>query len=314
MIFTKVLQLTIPCYNNTLFGENDVEKLVKILYDISLNFKYLTLGKTSGSFDEANKLLLGGFGTVDKGVLAYGREVAVKRLFFNKKHRVADSYNEVNIISSIAHKNLARLLGYNCSGPESLLVYEFLHNHSLNRFIFDSKLWANIADFGLARSFQEDKSHLSIAIAVIFRSIVIWQQQGPSHPCFHGAQLSPEFMNLAFNVLPEPSACYGAGQNGNRQNPVRLRYYGASHQGSNLVSSLFQVSQRDFTALRHQPSSQLAISSDTNMSPKGTNERIMGNQSAPQPIQADSLDEHVSHAEFRTTFTTLADSVTSQNK
>ncbi|PHU22304.1 Cysteine-rich receptor-like protein kinase 2 [Capsicum chinense] len=231
-------------------GENDVEKLVKILYDISLNFKYLTLGKTSGSFDEANKLPLGGFGTVDKGVLAYGREVAVKRLFFNKKHRVADFYNEVNIISSIAHKSLARLLGYNCSGPESLLVYEFLHNHSLNRFIFDrvkgkdlnyekrfkiiigtvedSKLRANIADFGLARSFQEDKSHLSIAIVVILgymapkyiahgqltekvdektielycpwesRSIVIWQQQGPSHPCSHGAQLSPEFMNLAF--------------------------------------------------------------------------------------------------------------------
>ncbi|XP_049373365.1 cysteine-rich receptor-like protein kinase 2 [Solanum verrucosum] len=146
------------------------------------------------------------------GVLADGREIAVKRLFFNNKHRVAGFYNEVNIVSSIEHKNLIRLLGCSCSGPESLLVYEFLPNQSLDRFIFDpikgkalnwekrfeiiigtaeglvylhentktriihrdikasnilldSRLRAKIADFGLARSFQEDKSHISTVLA-----------------------------------------------------------------------------------------------------------------------------------------------------
>lgn len=69
-------------------------------------------------------------------MLADGREVAVKRLFFNNRHRAADFYNEVNIISSVEHKNLVRLLGCSCSGPESLLVYEFLPNQSLDRFIF----------------------------------------------------------------------------------------------------------------------------------------------------------------------------------
>lgn len=181
-----------------------------------------------------------------QGVLQDGREIAVKRLFFNNRHRAADFYNEVNIISSVEHKNLVRLLGCSCSGPESLLVYEFLPNKSLDRFIFgryptvssifqiemyfcrsltaadylqtllnnmtdsnkaktlnwekryeiiigtveglvylhensntriihrdikasnillDSRLRAKIADFGLARSFQEDKSHISTAIA-----------------------------------------------------------------------------------------------------------------------------------------------------
>lgn len=71
-----------------------------------------------------------------QGVLPDGREIAVKRLFFNNKHRAADFYNEVNIISSVEHKNLVRLLGCSCSGPESLLVYEFLPNKSLDRFIF----------------------------------------------------------------------------------------------------------------------------------------------------------------------------------
>ncbi|CAN0893134.1 Cysteine-rich receptor-like protein kinase 2 [Linum grandiflorum] len=104
----------------------------------SLNFKYSTLEKATRSFDEANKLGQGGFGSVYKGVLADGREIAVKRLFFNNKHRVADFFNEVNMISTVEHKNLVRLLGCSCSGPESLLVYEFLHNRSLDFYIFDA--------------------------------------------------------------------------------------------------------------------------------------------------------------------------------
>ncbi|XP_010026658.2 cysteine-rich receptor-like protein kinase 2 [Eucalyptus grandis] len=191
-------------------GSDDAEKFVKILHDSSLNFKYSTLEKATESFDSANKLGQGGFGTVYKGVLPDGREIAVKRLFFNTRQRVAEFYNEVNIISRVEHKNLVRLLGCSFSGPDSLLVYEFLPNKSLDNFIFDtnrgkalswekrvdimvgtaeglvylhesskiihrdikasnilldSRFRAKIADFGLARSFQEDKSHISTAIA-----------------------------------------------------------------------------------------------------------------------------------------------------
>ncbi|RHN55018.1 putative protein kinase RLK-Pelle-DLSV family [Medicago truncatula] len=193
-------------------GSNDAEKLAKSLEQKSLNFKYNTLEKATGSFNDNRKIGHGGFGTVYKGVLPDGREIAIKRLFFNNRHRAADFSNEVDIISGVEHKNLVRLLGCSCSGPESLLVYEFMPNRSLDRFIFDknkgrelnwekryeiiigtaeglvylhenskiriihrdikasnilldSKLRAKIADFGLARSFQEDKSHISTAIA-----------------------------------------------------------------------------------------------------------------------------------------------------
>ncbi|KAL2484519.1 Cysteine-rich receptor-like protein kinase 2 [Abeliophyllum distichum] len=193
-------------------GWDDAKKLVKTLNDSSLNFKYSTLEKSTDYFNEANKLGQGGFATVYKGVLQDGREIAVKRLFFHNKQRAANFYNEVNMISSLEHKNLVRLLGCSCLGPESLLVYEFLPNKSLDCFIFDSskgkelnwekrfeiiigtaeglvflhentktrivhrdikasnilldlRFHAKIADFGLARSFQEDKSHISTVIA-----------------------------------------------------------------------------------------------------------------------------------------------------
>lgn len=49
-------------------GSNDVEKLSKTLNDSSLNFKYSTIEKATGSFDSSNKLGQGGFGTVYKVV------------------------------------------------------------------------------------------------------------------------------------------------------------------------------------------------------------------------------------------------------
>ncbi|XP_024995120.1 cysteine-rich receptor-like protein kinase 2 [Cynara cardunculus var. scolymus] len=191
---------------------SDDTNLLNILNSSSLNFKYSMIEKATSSFDEANKLGQGGFGTVYKGVLPNGVEIAAKRLFVNHQHRAGDFYNEVNIISSVEHKNLVKLVGFSCLGPESVLIYEYLPNRSLDHFIFDavrgkelnwakrfdiivgtaeglaylhensktriihrdikaanilldSKLRAKIADFGLARSFQQDKNHISTGIA-----------------------------------------------------------------------------------------------------------------------------------------------------
>ncbi|PWA73903.1 cysteine-rich receptor-like protein kinase 2 [Artemisia annua] len=199
------------CKSKRKQGSGDT-KLLKILSSSGLNFKYSTIEKATSSFNEANKLGEGGFGTVYKGVLPDGKEVAVKRLFFNHRHRSRDFYNEVNIISSVEHKNLVKLVGFSCLGPESILIYEYVPNRSLNYFIFDavrgkelnwakryeiilgiaegltylhenskikiihrdikaanilldSRLRAKIADFGLARSYQQDKNHISTGIA-----------------------------------------------------------------------------------------------------------------------------------------------------
>ena len=65
-----------------------------------------------------------------------GREVAVKRLFLNTRQWTDQFFNEVHLINQVRHKNLVKLLGCSVDGPESLLVYEYYPNRSLDHFIF----------------------------------------------------------------------------------------------------------------------------------------------------------------------------------
>ena len=102
----------------------------------SLYYMYRTLEKATDNFDESRKLGQGGAGTVFKGILPNGKIVAVKRLFFNTRQWVDQFFNEVNLISGIQHKNLVRLLGCSIEGPESLLVYEYVPNRSLDQILF----------------------------------------------------------------------------------------------------------------------------------------------------------------------------------
>ena len=71
-----------------------------------------------------------------QGTLPDEKIVAVKRLLFNTRQWVDHFFNEVNLISDIHHKNLVKLLGCSITGPESLLVYEYVQNQSLHDHFF----------------------------------------------------------------------------------------------------------------------------------------------------------------------------------
>ena len=102
----------------------------------NLNFMYEMLEKATNGFDDSMKLGQGGAGSVFKGNLPDGTTVAVKRLVFNRRQWVDEFFNEVNLISGVQHKNLVRLLGCSIEGPESLLVYEYVPNRSLEEVLF----------------------------------------------------------------------------------------------------------------------------------------------------------------------------------
>ncbi|XP_039161963.1 cysteine-rich receptor-like protein kinase 42 [Eucalyptus grandis] len=116
--------------------QNSLMQLGASKSKFSLYFKYETLEKATNFFDDSRKLGQGGGCSVYKGNLPNGKVIAVKRLVFNTLQWVDDFFNEVNLISGIQHKNLIRLLGCSIEGPESLLVYEYLPNGSLDKVLF----------------------------------------------------------------------------------------------------------------------------------------------------------------------------------
>ncbi|MED6168875.1 hypothetical protein PIB30_015705 [Stylosanthes scabra] len=106
--------------------------LLETVNQSKLNMSYEVLEQATNYFNDSNKLGEGGTGPVYKGVLPDGKTVAIKRLSFITTQWADHFFNEVNLISGIQHKNLVKLLGCSITGPESLLVYEYVPNGSLS--------------------------------------------------------------------------------------------------------------------------------------------------------------------------------------
>ncbi|PIA25481.1 hypothetical protein AQUCO_11300001v1 [Aquilegia coerulea] len=105
-----------------------------------MNYRYNDLVSAAKKFSEQNKLGEGGFGDVYKGTLTNGKVIAVKKLAIWKSIRAkADFESEVKLISNVHHRNLSRLLGYCSKRQELLLVYEYMANTSLDKFLFGDR-------------------------------------------------------------------------------------------------------------------------------------------------------------------------------
>ncbi|CAH9105222.1 unnamed protein product [Cuscuta epithymum] len=103
------------------------------LYDVS------TIARATNNFSSQNKLGEGGFGTVYKGALDGGQDIAVKRLSKTSQQGLEEFKNEVICVAKLQHRNLVKLQGCCISGEEKMLIYEYMPNKSLDIFIFDQK-------------------------------------------------------------------------------------------------------------------------------------------------------------------------------
>ncbi|PKA61729.1 putative receptor-like protein kinase [Apostasia shenzhenica] len=98
-------------------------------------YTYAAIKKITKRFK--HKLGQGGFGSVYKGELPNGIPVAVKMLTLSHGNG-GDFINEVATIGRIHHANVVRLLGFCLEGNNYALVYEYMPNVSLEKFIFSA--------------------------------------------------------------------------------------------------------------------------------------------------------------------------------
>ncbi|KAL4597729.1 hypothetical protein ACB092_11G009900 [Castanea dentata] len=84
------------------------------------------------------KLGQGGYGSVFIGMLQSGYPVAIK-LLNKSKANGQDFMNEVATIGRIHHINVVQLIGFCVEGSNQALVYEFMPNGSLDKFIFSDR-------------------------------------------------------------------------------------------------------------------------------------------------------------------------------
>ncbi|XVF33639.1 hypothetical protein REPUB_Repub17cG0185200 [Reevesia pubescens] len=117
-------------------------------------FSYSDIKKMTEGFKE--KLGEGGFGSVFKGNLSNGRLVAVKMLG-EAKGNGEDFINEVATIGMIHHVNVVQLLGFCFERSKRALIYEYMPNGSLDKYLFSQ---GNVCPLSWIRMYE-----IALAIA-----------------------------------------------------------------------------------------------------------------------------------------------------
>ncbi|PIA26376.1 hypothetical protein AQUCO_09400021v1, partial [Aquilegia coerulea] len=100
-------------------------------------FSYEELSEATKGFSKDELLGSGGFGRVYKGVLSSNTEVGVKCVAHDSKQGLREFMAEISSMGRLQHKNLVQLRGWCRKGNELLLVYDYMPNGSLNRWIFE---------------------------------------------------------------------------------------------------------------------------------------------------------------------------------
>ncbi|KAI8008769.1 Rust resistance kinase Lr10 [Camellia lanceoleosa] len=142
-------------YRSNKMKKADQVKIDKFLEDYKAlkpaRYSYADIKKITNQFED--KVGQGGYGIVYKGKLSNDVYVAVK-ILNNVKGNGDEFINEVQTMGRIHHINVVRLVGYCADGFRRALLYEFLPNNSLEKFIASDQQkrslgWKKLEDIAL---------------------------------------------------------------------------------------------------------------------------------------------------------------------
>lgn len=85
-----------------------------------------------------------------QGKLNNGLEVAVKRCSLSASHSDPEKLSqefrtEVELLTNINHRNIIKLIGYCTEDQAMILVYEYMPNGSLDKYIYGMLIFINIS-------------------------------------------------------------------------------------------------------------------------------------------------------------------------
>ncbi|XP_042033960.1 uncharacterized protein LOC121780409 isoform X3 [Salvia splendens] len=101
---------------------------------VPIRYSYSDIKKMTKNFED--KLGQGGYGSVYKGKLRSGNLVAVK-LLRDFGANGQDFINEIATIGRIHHVNVVQLVGYCAERSKRALIFDFMPNGSLDKYIFN---------------------------------------------------------------------------------------------------------------------------------------------------------------------------------
>ncbi|XP_043699294.1 G-type lectin S-receptor-like serine/threonine-protein kinase SD2-5 [Telopea speciosissima] len=152
LVISGILYLVLWCHNKKKNipeaphnDSSEEDMFLESICGAPFRFSFKDLQDATGNFSV--KLGHGGFGSVYQGVLPDGTQLAVKKLEGigqGKKEFRA----EVSTIGGIHHVHLVRLKGFCAEANHRLLVYEYMANGSLDRWIFQKDGKDDFLDWG----------------------------------------------------------------------------------------------------------------------------------------------------------------------
>eukprot|EP00250_Pteridium_aquilinum_P012459 c20740_g1_i1 orf=53-1696(+) len=155
-------------------------KSIKMLQG-SQPFTLAELSKATRKFSPTCKIGQGGFGAVYKGTLPDGSIVAIKRA--KKKvydSRVSNEFEtEVQMLMSIDHLNLVKLIGYLEENDERILVVEYVPNGNLREHL--DGVHGAILDLGMRLDICIDVAHALTYLHMYAGKTIIHRDVKPSN-------------------------------------------------------------------------------------------------------------------------------------